>query len=457
MDAGTTPSGRTLKSITGFADYKESEHIQIDRWIRSLRDIFIKNGFSPFYPRPAEHTEMLVKKGGITGQVYVLGRLQDMSITELALPFDRTVPLALWINRHASDIVFPYKRFDISHSWRGEHAQKGRFRAFFQADVDIVGRDLSLLADAECLATIWQALHSIGITKFHLYLNHMQISRSLLQTLNPDDLQMNQLLGIIDKIDKVSKEELIAEIKRLLPGRSDSELEEFYTTIGFKGNLADFSRKSLEKDGAAITAFQQLEELFSLLSSYGIDLSRVAFCPSMVRGLNYYTGVVFETFLDDVPRGGSIASGGRYNDLVGKVSDEPSVMCADLEGVGGSIGVTRLFELLKDQIPRACRTNSDVLVVYRNEPAKLLSFQRRAIGIAMALRDRGVKVDIHGSHQKMKTILSYADKKGYPYMVSIMDDSSVVVRNLLEKCQSDLPNDELAVEEICRKVTQYET
>jgi histidyl-tRNA synthetase len=447
-------SGRELKAITGFADYQEREHIQLDIWLRKLKEVFSKNGFCPFYPRPVEHTEMLVKKGGINGQVYVLGRLQDLSITDLALPFDRTVPLALWVNRHANDIVFPYKRYDISHSWRGEHAQKGRFRAFFQADVDVLGRELSLLADAECIGTIWQALKAIDIDTFHMYLNHMQISKSLLLTLNPNDDQINQLLGIVDKIEKVSKSDLIDEIKKLIPERTDSELNEFYETIRFKGPFEDFPRRVVEHDPAALEAFQQLEELFTLLASYRIDMSRLQFCPSMVRGLNYYTGIVFETYLDEFPRGGSIASGGRYNDLVGKVSEDVSVMSANLEGVGGSIGVTRLFELVKEKIPQGSRTTSDVLVLYRNDLEKCRSFQKRAIEIAVALRDHGVKVDVQGTHQKMKTLLSYADRKGYPQVIAIMDDSSVVVRDMTMKKQQDFQTDQLAVQSCFQKYSK---
>jgi histidyl-tRNA synthetase len=451
MDEGAS-SGRDLKAITGFADYQEAEHIRIDDWLRRLKDIFSKNGFCPFHPRPVEHTEMLTKKGGINGQVYVLGRLQDKSITDLALPFDRTVPLALWVNRHANDIVFPYKRFDISHSWRGEHAQKGQFRAFIQADVDVLGRDLSLLADAECIATIWQGLTALGINAFHMYLNHMQISRSLLLTLKPDENQINQLLGIVDKIEKVSKTDLLDEIKKVLPERSNEELDEFYETIRFKGPFTEFPRKVLAHDTCANEAFQQLEELFTLLEVYRIDCSRLQFCPAMVRGLNYYTGVVFETFLDDVPRGGSIASGGRYNDLVGKVSDDVSVCSANLEGVGGSIGVTRLFELVKEKASCGSRTIADVSVIYRNDLEKGKSFQKRAIEMALALREHGLKVDVGGTHQKMKTLLSYADRKGFPFVISIMDDNSVVVKDLVNNAQSDLLNDSLAVEALLHKV-----
>ena len=454
MSASHSSAGRDLKSISGFADYEEWEHIQIGMWIDALKNVFSSSGFTPFYPRPAEYTENLVKKGGIAGQIYVIGRLQDMSMTDLALPFDRTIPLALWVSRHAMNIVFPFKRYDISYSWRGEHAQKGRFRAFFQADVDILGRNLSLLADAECIGAIWRALRAIHIPDFHQYLNHMNISRSLIAQLNPQPDQVEKLLVIVDKIEKISKEDMLKEIRALLPDRSEEELENFYTLMHFKGNLRDFPLDKISQDPVAVEAFGQLQELFSLLESYQIDPTKIQFCPSMVRGLNYYTGVVFETFLDSCPQGGSIASGGRYKDLIAKVSDNPTNAAFEIEGVGASIGVTRLFELLKAQYQKGLCTTASVLIAYRDDSEKGASFQKRSINIASVLRDKGIWADVYCAKQKLKSILSFANKKGYPFLIAIMDDGSIVVRDLKSNSQEDLSSDHAAVETFLRKISQ---
>jgi len=459
----TTPSTKQLTgTISGFTDYSEAEHIQISEWKKIIAEVYAKYGFNRFEPRPVEYTKSLCKEGGIPKQIFTIGRLETETMTDLALPFDRTVPLALWVNRHATNILFPYKRQDIGISWRGEHAQLGRFRAFYQADADIIGRLLQLTADAECLAAIYSALLAIGVNDFRIYLNHMDVSKALVRTLNPDEKQIPELLRIIDKIEKITKEEMIGEIHTLLPHLTEERLRCFTDIISFKGPLSDFSFAMIEHEEEAKFAEKQLRTLFELIETHGIPLEIISFCPSMVRGLDYYTGVVFETYLNNISGGGSIASGGRYDKLVESVSDTPVAAAEGLEGVGGSIGLTRLFELVTHHgliIPTK-RTDADVFVCTRLDVEKQSTLTRIATAIATMVRKKGLKVDTEvASQNKFKKHLSYAERKGFPFVIGVMDDQgekNIFVRNMRTKTQEDVSTPDEAIESLLRQLALLE-
>lgn len=450
----TSSDKQFTNTISGFTDYKEAEHIAISDWKRTISAVYSQYGFTCFEPRPVEYTKSLCKDGGIPKQIFTVGRLVDGKMTDMALPFDRTVPLALWINRHATDVCFPFKRQDISLSWRGEHAQLGRFRSFYQADVDMIGRNLKLTADSECITAIYRALHAIGINDFRIYLNHMNISKTLVRTLEPAEEQMPELLRIIDKIEKITKDEMIQEIQNLLPHLSRERLERFVAIIAFKGPLTEFPLTEIEHDETAQIAASQLRNLFELLEIQGIPLSILQFCPSMVRGLDYYTGVVFETYLNAID-GGSIASGGRYDKLVESVSDSTLAAAEGLEGVGGSIGLTRLFELVVHHglVTPTKRTDAHAFICTRNDPDKEAGFTRTASVIANMLRTRNLKIDVAVEDKnKLKKVLSVAEKKGFPFVICVMDDESIVVKNMESKTQEDVKTADEAVASLLRQL-----
>ena len=202
--------------ISGFADYSEKENRIFSFWKQQLEEVFRLFGFMGFNPRPVESIASLQTKGGIAHQIYTLGRLQDGTMTDLALPFDRTIPLAIYVASHRQELVYPFKRFDISSCFRGERAQAGRFRGFIQADIDVVSENLGHLSEVECLNALIEGLKRLKIPPFTVYLNHIGIPKAIIEKMGvPDDL-MPDALRIVDKMDKIGIEKVAKELTHLL-------------------------------------------------------------------------------------------------------------------------------------------------------------------------------------------------------------------------------------------------
>jgi histidyl-tRNA synthetase len=192
------------RDISGFADYNEAENVALSSWVRQIEDVYRAHGFSRLLPRPLELREVLLARGGMDKQIFGISRLPQEAPTDLALPFDRTVPLANWTAKHAHEICFPYKRFDIGYSFRGERAQAGRFQGFFQADVDIIGPDLGPDADAECIAVLYRTLLALGLGELRVSLNHIGLAKNILRARGVREEQLGAALAAIDKIGKAN-------------------------------------------------------------------------------------------------------------------------------------------------------------------------------------------------------------------------------------------------------------
>jgi histidyl-tRNA synthetase len=413
-----------LSRISGFADYSEHQNYLFGKWQDKLSKTFKLHGFTCLCPPPCEYAVNLQLKGGISKQIYQLARLQDGGLTDMALPFDRTVPLALYVARHINEITFPLKRYDISFSFRGEHAQAGRFRAFIQADVDIVDRDRNLLDDASCMAAVIKGLKSLEIPPFLVMLNHLDISKGILKFFNVEERLYPDVLRLVDKLDKLTEEQILKEGMDILSGKSKSDIKSLIENFSYKGDFKKFPLLN-KMDEAGKIGVKELEHVLFLLEMHGVK--ETAFSPAMVRGLDYYTGIIFETFLIGSEKYGSIASGGRYDDLVSTFLKRSE----SIGGVGGSIGLTRLFDILsrENKLPKHGLSSVQIMILPRES-----SLMPRALNIVGQLRELGFNCDVYFKKGITKG-LNFCDRKQIPIALMVMDEDKIVVKQLKGKTQ----------------------
>ncbi len=426
------------RAISGFADYSEAQNIALASWLDVIVRAFRQYGFSKLTPRPIELREVLLAQGGIAKQIFGVSRLQDDGATDLALPFDRTVSLANWIAMKAGEIVFPYKRYDVGYSYRGERAQAGRFQGFIQADIDIVAQGgLDLHADAECIAVVCDALSRLDIGEFSVNLNHIRLARRLLVRLGVAEQNLADALRVIDKLAKIGRQATLAELATVLGG--DAKIGESILDLLSYAGEPDGFQDAIGTDTEAMGYFDELKQTWLMLVDMGLDERSLSFQPGIVRGLDYYSGVVFETFLNGFESFGSVASGGRYDDLVSTFSK------LKLPGVGGSIGVTRLFDIAckKNLIELERKSQADVFVGFRTEE---LASQARQI--AARLRGAGCCVDLYCAQASAKKQFSYAGRKNIPTLVMVMDPQAIVVRDMNTGQQVEVTT----IEEACEKI-----
>lgn len=394
------------KPVSGYPEWLPEERLIEQQWFDHIRKIFESYGFCSIETPSVEELDVLRAKGEVDKEIYVLERLHkeddNDSEARLALHFDQTVPLARYVAQHFNDLVFPFKRYQIQRVWRGERPQAGRFREFYQCDIDVINVDaLPLHFDAEMPAIIWETLS--GLTgmeseKIQLRISNRKILLGLLTSMNIDKDQQTEVTRIIDKIEKIGND----EVKKLLKDANVSDT-----------NILDIINLALTQDLSVVAARNEMmEEGISELSyvmDYLKNLPEGAAVAdlSIVRGLDYYTGTVYETVFVDDPGYGSICSGGRYDDLAGSYINKA------LPGVGISIGFSRLFDRLRQQ------GNFDT---NRKSPAHILMTlpkeedAEEARKIARILRDRGFNVEMFHRAQKIQKQFTYAEKKGIPYV-----------------------------------------
>jgi histidyl-tRNA synthetase len=417
------------RKISGFADYTEAQNAALSRWIRSVEETFRLYGFTRLIPRPLELRSVLTSRGGIEKQIFGVSRLPEDKPTELALPFDRTVPLAHWVALNAGDMTFPYKRYDVSYSFRGERAQAGRFQGFFQADVDIIGMNqLDLNADAECIAVLYEALKSLALGEVTIALNHIRLAKALLAGMGVPEAALAEALRALDKLEKQGPETTSKELSTLA-GLDAAKAAAIVELFGYQDALGGFTNSVPGEEFER--GMGELRTVWDGLRSLGVPDAALSFRPGVVRGLDYYTGIVFECVLTGREEFGSIAGGGRFDDLASTFTK------LKLPGVGGSIGLSRLFDAAckSGLIKLEARSEAQVFVGFRTPEQKPL-----AQAVARALRERGVRTDLYaGKASGVGKQLAYAGKKGLPVAVMAMDEASIVVRDLLKSEQKDVP------------------
>lgn len=424
--------GRLSAPITGFVDYSPQEQCLFNTFLKTLRTTYERFGFTPLHLRPFERMGALQGEGETQKQIFEIFRADTGHTTGLGLPFDHTVPLALWVAEHAGHLQhlpLPYKRYDLGLSYRGERPKTGRLRAFVQADVDIVGRKLPLSADAECVCVILEALQNLQIGTFQVYLNHIGIVKSLLNAHHVPELHHAAVLRAIDKLDKINAAGVLAELEKIEQLSAAVNLAQLLSAFTTKRLLDDPDLASVYGE-EAMRGVSDLRAMIALLTNAGHPAEQFLFAPHMVRGLAYYTGIVFETHLIGYEQYGSMASGGRYSQLVGDLGKGLS----DVEGVGGSIGLSRLFDVL---------ISSGFVLPQRKSIAQILVGVRAAelselgYSLSMQLRRLGKRVDVYSGPAKVKNALGHAVSLGVDYTALVMDTHAIVIKQMHTQTQQE--------------------
>ena len=399
--------------LKGFRDSLPKDEIPKKKIMRKLEDVFSSYGFVPIDTPVLEYTEVLLGKGGGETDKQIF-RFSDNGGRDVAMRFDLTVPFARFMAAHHDEVGVPFKRYHISKVWRGENPQKGRYREFIQCDFDIVGAD-NAISDTEILSMMHKSFQSLGIERYTFHISHRGMFSAYLEKEGLSSSGI-EILRTVDKLRKIGED----ETKRLLVDITGSE-EKADGIISFitAGNNSSFM-ETLEKletlSGGRNESSERMREIYQLLSSLGIEKS-FAFDPSITRGLDYYTGIVYETFLDDLPSIGSVCSGGRYNNLASLYMKE------QLPGVGSSIGLDRLLAALEElKSPLLEKTEAaEVLII--PETGKVSD----ALNEAEKLRSNGISTDVYLiPDAKMKKIYAYAEAKEIPYMLTFKEGKAEV-------------------------------
>lgn len=397
--------------LKGFRDYLPDAEQARNSLLSRLESVFRSFGFVPIDTPALEYAEILLGKGGgeTDKQVY---RFTDNGGREVALRFDLTVPFARFMAEHVEELYLPFRRYHMAKVWRGENTQRGRYREFMQCDFDIVGTD-SASADADILLVIAQAIRALEAGKARIRVNHRALFNRFLARAGCLDKSVSILRGV-DKIEKIgtgkTRELLTAEVGSGIADEILSFIEpgrDFETTLE---KMASFCDKN---DDEAMAAKQRLRDVYEIALAAGAAES-LCLDPSITRGLDYYTGVVFETFLDDLPSIGSVCSGGRYNELAGLYTTR------SLPGVGASVGLDRLLSAM-EALKRPLRRDSLPRLLLANLGEAPESELHR---IATALRFRGLSCEVYPEAKKLLNQYSFAQKKSIPFAL-LMDASSM--------------------------------
>ena len=399
------------RTLAGFMELLPEEQILFEQIKNTIEKTYQKFGFLPLDTPIIELSEVLLAKAGgeTEKQIY---RFQKGD-TDLSLRFDLTVPLAKFVAKNYGNLSFPFRRYQIGKVYRGEKAQKGRFREFYQCDIDIIGDgELNTMNDAEIPSVIYNVFKELGFDNFTIRINNRKLLNGLFESINQKE-NSTEILRIIDKIEKIGKEEVVKELQELdvsneaidkiigfieIEGSSDEKLEKL-ANLGIDNDTYKEGLEELTQTVKYVRAFQVPDKNFN------VDLT-------IARGLDYYTGTVYETFLNDYRELGSVCSGGRYENLAEYYTDKK------LPGVGISIGLTRLFYKLNELklIQAKQKSISKVLVV------PMLDDMEFPIKVASKLRANGINTEVYLNDKKLKAKMKYADKLQIPYVIVIGDD-----------------------------------
>ncbi len=433
----------------GVMELLPRDQIAFQRMLDVIRRNFERFGFLPVETPVFELSDVLLTKtGGETErQVYFVqstGALEQGGTPELALRFDLTVPLARYVAEHEHDLAFPFRRYQMQRVYRGERAQRGRFREFYQCDIDVIGKDsLSVRYDAEMPAVISAVFTELAFGAFTIQLNNRKLMRGFFENLGIVDGEKQMLvLREVDKLDKRGAEyvrETLTSEAFALSAEVTQKILDFVQTRS--SSHAD-AISQLDKLGQGSEGFNQgvaeLREVIELLKAYGVPEKNYAVNFSIARGLDYYTGTVYETTLDDYPQIGSVCSGGRYENLAGHYSK------SHLPGVGISIGATRLFWQLREAgIISTAESSVEALVGLMDE-----AYLPQALELAQLLRGAGINTEVQLETKKIAKQFQYADRAGVRFMVLCGENEItrgvVTVKDLRRQEQFELPRAELA-------------
>ena len=399
------------RTLPGFMELLPADQIKFNSLVDKIRKSYEKFGFLPLDTPIIEMADVLLAKAGgeTEKQIYRFNKGE----TDLALRFDLTVPLAKYVCEYNNDISFPFKRYQIGKVYRGERPQKGRYREFYQCDIDIIGDgELSIVNDAEMPSVIYTTIKEFGFDKFTIRINNRKLLNGLFAELNLEE-QSVEIMRIIDKLEKIGRENVVKCLQDLKV--ADEKIQKILNFIEIDGTT-DEKLQKLENlnftNELFLQGLNELKQVVKYVRLFGVPDSNFKVDLTIARGLDYYTGTVYETFLDDYRELGSVCSGGRYDNLAEFYTDKK------MPGVGVSIGLTRLFSKLSELniLNEKDESISKVLVVSMTDDIS------RALEVATKIRDEGINTDVYLENKKIKAKFKYADKLKIPYVAVIGEE-----------------------------------
>ena len=430
------------RTLAGFMELLPNEQILFEQMKQTIEKTYQRFGFLPLDTPILELSEVLLAKAGgeTEKQIYRFTK----GDTDISMRFDLTVPLAKYVAKNYGNLSFPFRRYQIGKVYRGEKTQKGRFREFYQCDIDIIGDgELGIVNDAEIPSVIYNLISDLGFNDFTICINNRKVLNGLFREVNQEQNAVD-IMRTIDKLAKIGKEKVVEELKEI--GVDDQAIERILTFIEIDGRT-DEKISKLEKLGILNEMFTQgleeLKQVVKYIRIFGVPDTHFKIDLTIARGLDYYTGTVYETFLNDYKELGSVCSGGRYENLAEYYTDKK------LPGVGISIGLTRLFYKLNElQLIKSDKYSmSDILIIPMTEN------MTKSIELASDLRKEGINTEVYLNDKKLKAKFKYADKLKIPYVAVIGEDeissNTVKVKNM--ETGEETPT-ELDAKKICEVI-----
>lgn len=422
--------------LSGFMELLPAEQILFNRYLQTIRETYEEFGFTPLESPMIEYSSVLLAKIGedTKKEIYRFNRGDD----DLSLRFDLTVPLARFVSMKASDLSFPFRRYQIGKVFRGERPQKGRFREFYQCDIDVIGNGkLGLINDAEIPAIIYRLFSKLNFGEFVIRISNRKVLTGLVESFGYAE-KTDEVLRIVDKLEKIGKDSVIEELVKVgLDQVGANKVIEFVRIFGTNKEIIEKLRNMGVDNAKFIEGVNELEIVLQKASEFGVPEKNLKLDLAIARGLSYYTGTVYETVLLDERISGSVCSGGRYDDLAESYTN------VSYPGVGISIGLTRLFSQL---------LSAGIIKPESSTPAKVMVLTlgddlTYALGVATKLREAGIKTEVYIEQDKFKKKLNFANKTGVPFVAIIGEEeirqNEVALKNMVTGEQDNLSLEEL--------------
>lgn len=427
----------TPSILSGFMELLPEDQIVFNKMKDTIRKTYESYGFIPLDTPVIEKSEVLLaKSGGDTEkQIYRFTKGEN----DLALRFDLTVPLARFVAQHYGELTFPFRRYHIGKAYRGERPQKGRFREFYQCDIDIVGNgSLSIINDAEIVSVIYSTFKNLGFEDFTIMINNRKLLNGLFKSLGTTNA--TEVMRTVDKIDKIGPDEVRKELIEL--GMDENAVEKLLAIIAMKGApdsiIPELRKMGIDNDEFK-TGVDELEKISECISSLGVDPKKFELNLKIARGLDYYTGTVYETFLNDYPQLGSVCSGGRYDELASNYTKQ------SLPGVGISIGLSRLFYQLREiglVGKTGHATTTDLLFIPIGDTLKY------TLSAAALARSEGINTEVYMNEGKLGKKFTYANNLGIPFVAAVgeteVQEGTLTVKDMRTGEQETVKKESLA-------------
>jgi len=399
------------RTLPGFMELLPNEQVLFNQMKETIKSTYEKYGFLPIDTPVLESSQVLLAKAGGETEKQIYSFTKGDS--ELTLRFDLTVPLAKYVAQYQGNLSFPFRRYQIGKVYRGERAQRGRYREFYQCDIDVIGDgELNIINDAEIPSIMYDIFKKLDVGKFTIRINNRKILNGIFEYINSKESSQD-IMRIIDKIEKIGEEKVKKELEEINISEENAKfILDFIKISGTTDEKLQALAKLNVENEIFVKGLDELTEVVKYIRLFGVPEDYFMLDLSIARGLDYYTGTVYETFLDEYKSIGSVCSGGRYNDLAGYYTDK------QLPGVGMSIGLTRLFFILNDLnlIKTKKESISDILIISMVEDLK------PAIETANTIRKAGINTEIYFDNKKIKAKFKYADKLKIPYVIVIGED-----------------------------------